>query len=272
MTAANLALNHLTKVCEFLLPKPAEFLTFSRMELSRFYCPSIAVPVTELTGPEAHHLASVLRLGKGDRVELFDGAGKLAAATVQAAGDNKVTLTVEGMEAFPPRQNARIIIAASIAKGERFDWLITKCTELGVDRITPVVFERTIKQPKNPKVVNRWNNLAISAAKQCRRLFLPVMDNPRPFADVLIALKRGYPAGRFLYGYPSPDCPPLVNYPFGADDVIAFIGPEGGLTDEEITFLRNNGAVAVRLTDTILRIETAAVAFASILAAQRDTR
>jgi 16S rRNA (uracil1498-N3)-methyltransferase len=252
------------------LSKSADFITFSLMELNRFYCPLISAPVSELTGPEAHHLTGVLRLGKNDRVELFDGAGKLAAAVVQSTGGDKVTLAVENIEYVQPRQGGRIIIAASIAKAGRFDWLITKCTELGVDRVIPVIFERTVKQPKNSKIVNRWTNLAISAAKQCRRLFLPVIDKPRPLPDALALLKKDYPAARFLFGSPSPDCLPLVNHPFGTDDVIAFIGPEGGLTDEETTFLRNNGAVAVRLTDTVLRIETAAIAFASILAAQRD--
>ena len=254
----------------FLLPKHVNFITFSPMELNRFYCPLISAPVTELAGSEAHHLAHVLRLGKNDRVELFDGAGKLAAAIVQSAGGDKVALAVENIEYVQPRQCGRIIVAASIAKADRFDWLITKCTELGVDRISPVLFERTVKQPKNSKIVNRWTNLSISASKQCRRLFLPVIDGPQPLSAVLAVLKKDYPDGRFLFGSSLPDCPSLANQPFNSSDVIAFVGPEGGMTDEEITFLRNNSAVAVRLTETVLRIETAAVAFASILAARRD--
>ncbi len=240
------------------------------MNLHRFYCKHITQPTAELLGPEAHHLTSVRRMAKGDIVELFDGAGTLATAKIIDTGKKKVTLEIEDSEVFPKTQQPEIIIAPSIAKGERFDWLIAKCTELGVDRITPVIFERTVKQPKNPKIIDRWNNIAISSAKQCKRLFLPRIDAPCVVTTALDNLKADYPDLEIFLGCPQPQCPALVELPKSAANIIALIGPEGGITKQEKTQFEGRGAKPVRLTSTVLRVETAALTFAAILIAQRD--
>ena len=214
---------------------------------------------------------AVLRLAAGDKVELFDGLGGLATAVISGIRKNIVTLDVEELRRSEMPKSRRIIIAVSVPKGERFDWLIEKCTELGVERICPVIFERTVKQPGNPKALDRWLNLAISAAKQCRRLFLPQIDPPMNLQEVIESIKKDSPNCRILAGGMSDDYPSLAGQSFGENDVAAFIGPEGGFTENEENLLRSGGVQFVRLTDTILRTETAAVAFAAVLCAQRDT-
>lgn len=240
------------------------------MSLYRFYCPELNQPSVELTGSHSHHLASVLRLAKGDKVELFDGKGSLAIAAISSINHGKTGLHVEQLEVVSKPNQPQITIAASIAKGERFDWMISKCTELGIDRILPVIFERTIKQPKNPKIVQRWQNLTISAAQQCGRLFLPYIAPPLQLRDVLTNLKKDFPATRILAGGLSGKCQSLAEVSLASQDTAAFVGPEGGLTKDEETFLENMGCQEVRLTNTILRVETAAIAFAAILATHRD--
>ena len=239
------------------------------MKRYRFFCRPINMPVVELVGTEARHLSTVLRLNVGGEVEVFDGAGTLACATITRLHREKVTLTVDSVQQIPRPGRGQIVIAASIAKGERFDWLIGKCTELGVDRIIPVLYERTIKQSRNPKIVDRWENLTVAAAKQCRRLFLPCIDPPQSLSVVLQTIKNDYPQGYILLGSLNAQSPPLISQKFGFSDVIAFIGPEGGLTEKEQELLEKNDVQPVCLTDTILRIETAAIAFAAILTAQR---
>jgi len=240
------------------------------MLLHRFYCDPITRPTVKMAGPEAHHLASVLRLKAGEKVELFDGAGTLATAAVAEIVKRKVTLQIEQIQRYPPRSSGRIIIAPGISKGQRFDWLIEKCTELRTDRISPVIFERGVKQAANPKIIERWMNIAISAAKQSRRLFLPKIDLPMPLADVLVKLRKEYPGCKLLAGGLSPDAVPIGSEPFGQNDVAAFVGPEGGFTEAEQTLLKDKGVQFIRLTDTVLRTETAALAFASVLCALRD--
>ncbi len=239
------------------------------MKRYRFFCRPINMPVVELVGIEARHLSTVLRLNIGGEVELFDGAGALACATITGLHRDRVTLTVDSVQRTPQSGRGQIVIAVSIAKGERFDWLIGKCTELGVDRIMPVLYERTVKQSRNPKTVERWEYLIIAAAKQCRRLFLPRIDPPQPLSEILQTTKNDYPQGHILLGSLNAQTPSLIIQKFDLSDVIAFVGPEGGLTEKEQDLLKNRGAKSVCLTDTTLRIETAAIAFAAILTAQR---
>ncbi len=240
------------------------------VDLFRFYCPSIDKSSVQLPASEAKHLSAVLRLSRGDKVELFDGAGTVATATVKTVGTRKVILEMEKLQVVPRPVHQQIIIAASIAKGERFDWLIGKCTELGVERICPVLFERTVKQPKNPKAVERWLNVAIAAAKQSRRLFLPVIDTPLPLVDSLKGLRNDYPKADFLFGCPSAKVT-LINISCGSAGVAAFIGPEGGVTEDEEKLFHSYGCRPVRIVDNILRVETAAIAFAAVLAAGRSS-
>jgi 16S rRNA (uracil1498-N3)-methyltransferase len=241
------------------------------MTLHRFYCDSLAGSKVELEGTEAHHLA-VLRLGPGSQVELFDGNGTLATAVVSGIRKNIVSLDIENLCRVAPPKSRRIIIAVSVPKGDRFDWLIEKLTEFGVERICPVIFERTIRQPSNPKALDRWLNLAISACKQSKRLFLPQIDPPANLHDCLESIKKDTPSCRIIAGAVSGDCPSLTNQSFGQNDVAALIGPEGGLTENEESFLKNSGVQFVRLSDTILRTETAAISFAAILSAQRNSQ
>jgi len=240
------------------------------MELSRFYCERISESMAELSPSEAHHLADVMRIGKGGCVEVFDGAGIVAQAVVERIEKQAVVLTVERRMVHKQRDIGRIVLAVSVAKGERFDRLISKCTELGVDRIVPVVFERTVKLARGLRVVERWNRLAISAAKQCRRIFLPVIYQPGAVEDVVRVLKTDFPQGRFIVGSLSHDASSILDMKARDSDVIAFVGPEGGFTNAEQEFLHEAGCASVRLTDTVLRVETAGIAMAAVLCVLRD--
>ncbi len=240
------------------------------MVLPRFYCKAIGKTTAELEQTEAHHLATVLRMKAGEKVELFDGEGTVAVAEITGVAKRKVSLKIEQVHKYPPRTTGRIIIAPGIAKGERFDWLIEKCTELRTDRICPVIFERGVKQASNPKVLERWRSEIIAAAKQSRRIFLTRIDLPMPLFDVIEMLKKEYRQIQLIVGSLTPDAAPLSGQIFGEADVATFIGPEGGFTEVEKALLKENGAKFIRLSETVLRTETAALAFASVLCALRD--
>lgn len=240
------------------------------MKHLRFFCCPINAGINELTGPEAHHLATVRRLVPGDIVELFDGAGGLAAATVVDVTTRKVTLNVKETQTVPTPERPRIVIAAGVAKNRRFDWLISKCTELGVDRISPVIYDRAVKQARGPGFDRRLQGVAIAAAKQCGRLFLPQIDSPNTLEQTLASLLQDYPTAEVLIGTLRRQAPPLVTSASTASDMLVFVGPEGGLTEREEKLLLDHHGRCVRLGDTTLRVETAALAFAAILNALRD--
>jgi 16S rRNA (uracil1498-N3)-methyltransferase len=242
------------------------------MEKRRFYCEKITKPVCELSGTEARHIISVLRLKKSEQVELFDGRGIVAQAIIKDISGQKVILEVLDIQIIEQRKNQRIIIAVSIAKGERFDWLIEKCTELGVDRICPVVFERTVKYATGSQTIQRWHNLSIAAAKQSGSNVLPIIDNPVLLKDILSKLKIDYPSSDILLGLPDLQADSIMQYSFRDKDVVALIGPEGGLTSSEQQLCLEAGAKPIRLVDSVLRVETAALAFASLFSVMRSSQ
>ena len=239
------------------------------MGFRRFYCEKIIKPYTELSGSEAHHLVSVLRLQKGDHVEIFDGRGALADAVIKEVAGRNAILQILNIKIISQRTDFRIIIAVSIAKGERFDWLVEKCTELGVDRISPVLFERTIKFAAGAQTIQRWFHLSISGAKQSGRCILPIIDKPAPLKEILAKLKTDYPSAQILLGCPDLQTEPFMQFCKSKKDVIVLVGPEGGISPVEMRFCLEAGAKPVRFTDSILRVETAAIACAAILSAGR---
>jgi len=240
------------------------------MVIHRFYCENITAPTVELIDSQARHLSAVLRLKPNDLIELFDGQGSVASARIVTATSKKVTLKIQSTKTIEKQKDNNIILATSIAKGDRFDWLIAKSTELGIDRITPVIFERTVKLPKNPKILTRWKKITIESAKQCKAPFLPTIDKPVKLLEALNILTADHPNSIMLLGCPDENCPSLTDLPTASKNTIAFVGPEGGFTAEEETFLKQKTVKPVKLTNTILRIETAAIAFASALAIERD--
>ena len=237
-----------------------------------FYYSPITSDIVSIEGPEFKHITKVMRLNVDDYVKLFDGNGTAASGKIIEITKNSVQIQPENIEILSnPNDQGPIIIAASVAKKDRFEWLISKCTELGVDHIFPVIFERTVKQPGNEKkLLERYNLLALNAAKQCQRLFLPKIDSPATLEQTLDKIRKNYSNTTLLTGSLDNNAEKIdkayqANTPFAA-----LIGPEGGMTNDEINYLENNGSMPVKLTSTILRIETAAIAFASILCTMRD--
>lgn len=242
------------------------------MSRYRFYCPDTIELVTKLEGPEFEHLSKVLRLNSGQDIELFDGRGLLAEATIKEKSRKAAILRITKKTQHNRRAEGRIILAVSIAKGQRFDWLIEKATELGVDRITPVIFERTVKCPHNPKILGRWVRVAVSAAKQSGRIFLPIIDSPLLLTEALGKLQTEYDRAKLIFGSIDEKGENLLNCSLGDSDIIVFVGPEGGLTDDEQDLLKSKGVKPIHLNETVLRTETAALVFASVLTTLRDSR
>ncbi len=243
------------------------------MTLPRCYCENIE-PYCSIEGKEAHHLINVRRLVSGDCVEVFDGKGSAACAEVVSCSKKTLNLKINEVDFTEPRRCKRIILAVSLAKAQRFDWLIAKASELGVDHICPIIYQRTVKQAAGKNISARYSNIAVSAAKQCGRRYLPAIEKPCQLPKFFDLLSDNYPKSRLLVAAVTEENVSLSG-DFWAEsdaDVVLFIGPEGGFTDEEQQFLNEKGAENVKLTDTVLRIETAAVAASAILSVSRDGR
>ena len=168
----------------------------------RFYCPDPPRGGRyRLAADEARHLVRVCRHGVGDRVELFDGSGFATAAQIVEVGKDRVLLVADGPPIADVTPPCSFVLATAIPKGERFDWLVEKATELGVNRLIPVVTERSVVDPRQTKL-DRLRRTIIEASKQARRNRLMVLEPARSWPELvaspgeavrLIALPHGLP-------------------------------------------------------------------------------
>lgn len=223
----------------------------------RFFCEHLPEDGPAiLEGPEAHHLSKVMRLTAGDVVELFDGAGVVASAAVISITKRDVTLAIHSRNSYPPSESS-VTLAVAVPKGERFDWLVEKATELGVTRLIPLRTARSVVDPRDSKL-DRLRQVIIEASKQSRRPWMMELTAIRDFAEWI-------PTATYaVLADPSGTPPAAVANKVTARGEIAFIvGPEGGWTDEERTLASSSGAQIVSMGETILRTETAAIALAA---------
>jgi 16S rRNA (uracil1498-N3)-methyltransferase len=225
----------------------------------RFYtCQSFDVPWLTLDGEEAHHLRHVLRLKPGDEVVLFDGCGGEARARIRITRKQDAELEILSRRMTPPAPH-RLTLATAVPKGDRFGWLVEKATELGVDRLIPLQTERSIVDPRDGKLA-RMRQAVIAACKQSGRNFLMEIAPTCPFPEFL---ERELSGGCLVVADPSGGpCPPdLLRTP---PRLLLAIGPEGGWSPDELSRATQQGGHVVRLGDTILRMETAAVSLAAM--------
>ncbi|MET8865320.1 16S rRNA (uracil(1498)-N(3))-methyltransferase [Nonomuraea sp. NPDC004580] len=221
-------------------------------------------PELTLDGPEGRHAASVRRLRAGERVDLTDGAGGVAECVVREALKDALRLEVlRRYDVEPPRP--RLVVVQGLPKGDRGELAVEMMTEAGVDVIVPWAAARSITQWKGDKVakaLGRWRSTAREAGKQARRFHLPEVADlastarvERLLAEAALGLVLHEEATEPLSG---------VALPAGGD-VVMVVGPEGGVSEEELERFRAAKAEPVLLGPTVLRTSTAGVAAAAVL-------
>ncbi|HKF55443.1 MAG TPA: 16S rRNA (uracil(1498)-N(3))-methyltransferase [Blastocatellia bacterium] len=248
------------------------------MNRHRFYAspPEISGSTITLSPEESHHLGRVLRLKSGDHVSAFDGLGSEYLCSVANASGNQATLDIIEPLADQVESHLSLTLAQALAKGEKFDFIVQKATELGVRRIVPIVTEHSdvrIADEKADRRLLRWQRIALEAVKQCgRRVLLQIepplafteflnCENPRSDAALSAELplmlafteKGGDPIGSVISAY-RPGSP-----------VVAVIGPEGGWSDLETRAMLEFGCQCVTLGRRTLRTETAAIAAVTLI-------
>lgn len=224
-----------------------------------------------LSGDETRHLRNVLRLKDGDEIYLFDGAGKEFQCEVQTiARDSTEVTVIKQVGAAQPESSLNLTLAIALLKGEKFDLVIQKATELGAARIIPVITSRADVRIKSDddaeRKATRWQRIVLEATKQCGRTRLMKIETPMGFADLIndsnentdLRVMFAERAGASLaeaFGEPQ-DQPKTV---------AALVGPEGGWADDEIEQAGVAGWKIVTLGGRILRAETAAIVIATLM-------
>jgi 16S rRNA (uracil1498-N3)-methyltransferase len=227
------------------------------MTRRRFHAPPTAFTdqTVTLTADEARHLRDVLRLKLGDEVYVFDGLGREFRCTISNTKRDTAELQVEAeVEPAKPESQLQLNLCIALLKGEKFDLVVQKATELGVTKVTPLITRYADIHLRDAadatKRVARWQRIALEAAKQSGRAFVPEISLPVAFESAL--------EGDGVM-FSERDGEPFESLT-SASSMTALVGSEGGWADEEIEAARARGFRVVTLGGRILRAETAAIA------------
>lgn len=230
----------------------------------RFFVPPPALDDDDvvLGGALAHRLSRVLRLGAGDEIVLFDGTGGEAAARIDAIGERETRARIIGRRDGVPEPSVRVHLYQSITKGERFEWLLEKATEIGAARFVPLLTARAVvKTAGGGNRAERWQRIVTEAAEQCERTVVPPIDAPRALDDALASapglLLLPYEAAHAATPTIAEALAADIDALFAAGEVSIFIGPEGGYEPAEVERARAAGALVVTMGPRVLRSETA---------------
>lgn len=217
-----------------------------------------------LDGAEGRHAAVVRRLAAGERVDITDGAGLVAECVVTAAGRDGLELEVVARREEPPPA-PRIVVVQALPKGDRGELAVETMTEVGVDEIVPWAAARCVTQwrgQRGEKSLARWRSTAREAAKQARRPWLPEIADLATSKQIT---QRVTATARTVILHEEAETP-LSDLDLPTDgDITLIIGPEGGLTDHELTTFTQAGGTPALLGPTVLRTSTAGVAAASTI-------
>ena len=247
------------------------------MSRRRFYAPPESFLHTPgevtLSEEESRHLRDVLRLRAGDAAQVFDGEGREFLCVVRDAGGRKsgATLEVRGTAEPPsPESPLELTLAVALLKGEKFDLVVQKATELGAARVVPVETRRADVRLRDErdtlKRVERWRRLALEAAKQSGRASVPAVEEPVAFTHLVSGGPRAQEARvLFAEGGGAPLDSLLTAEGARPAAVAALVGPEGGWDEEEIELARAHGWHVVTLGGRTLRAETAAITVCALL-------
>lgn len=242
------------------------------MSRRRFYAPSDDFApdrrTVTLSADEARHLREVLRLKPGDEVYVFDGAGREVACVVREVRREQ-TLVEVLREVEPARAESpfKLTLGLALLKGDKFDLVVQKATELGVSAIVPVATKLSDIKLRNDtdaeKRVIRWQRIALEAAKQSGRAVMPSVFSPEPLDKFLqrdderrlLFSERG---GQSLLALSR-------EQPAQLSAATVLVGPEGGLSDAEVSAAQARGWLLITLGGRVLRAETAAIAVTALL-------
>ncbi|MDD3374970.1 MAG: RsmE family RNA methyltransferase [Candidatus Omnitrophica bacterium] len=244
------------------------------MSQHRFYCSHLTKNqknITLLNKDEIHHLIDVLRLKKGANITLFNGQGTEASGEILKISKESIEVKILSKKT-EQAQKTCIVLACAIPKKSKFETIIEKCTELGVDEIIPLKTKRTeikLSDEKSEKKLKRFQSVCINASKQSKRNILPKIHRISTLNDALKHLEENCIGFIGSLGGKRQELRNAITKDLKLKKkIVFFIGPEGDFTPDEIALAIKSHCIPISLGKTTLKVDTAAigvVAFANFI-------
>jgi 16S rRNA (uracil1498-N3)-methyltransferase len=224
--------------------------------------------VVEIDRSDAEKIVRVLRLARGDRIEIVDSAASPFEAAIESIGAAVRATLLDRLQHAPTPAAVRVEVAQAVPKAQRMDFVVEKGTELGAAAFLPFYCERSVGRAAGAQKLERWRRLARSAAQQSGRMEIPQVHDPVPYAALL---ERFGDYDRIVFAWelvpPAPLHAALQSALPRAGRVLVVIGPEGGFTHAEAEAAAQRGATLISLGSRILRTDTAAIALLAVIGA-----
>lgn len=242
------------------------------MRIPRIY-QAVALSVgqeIQLDSQATVHVSRVLRLREGDAVVMFNGAGGEYHGIIQRLDKRTATVQLQNFVDADCESPLRVILAQGVSRGERMDYTVQKAVELGVHRIEPIETERTVVNLNSERKERRrhhWQSVVQSACEQSGRNVVPQVADVAKLTDWLRQLPDPERENRFVLNHRVDQGVDSLHVD-AQRPITVLIGPEGGLAEQEVAQAEQAGFVSVRLGPRVLRTETAALAFVSVLQAK----
>ncbi len=240
--------------------------------MKRIFLTDISGTEVTISGGDAHHLAYSLRAKRGDKIKAVDAAGKCAVIELVDFDKNTITARRVGNLQLVVTER-RIVLADCLPKQNRFESIIEKATELGVDKIEPLISERTVVRIDNAHAaakLKRWQRIAKESAEQCARDTIPEIGNLRGLDDWLKEISPLAKDTLLLFCLETEHVTTvrevLNDYiSAGGKKIIVLIGPEGGFSEREVTMIKSAGGRSVTLGERVLKTDTAAISVLAMI-------
>lgn len=229
--------------------------------LPRFLGKKIDRELVSLHPDEIHHAVHVLRVNTNDRVFVFDPEGEEWLVLVLRVNDKQVLGKILKTVNRKTETDVKLTAVVSPPKGKRWDFLLEKLTEIGINTIVPLITSRTVRTIRYRK--DRWQRILLSAVKQSGRRLIPRIYPPTEFNEVIEKLREH--EKKFIALPDAPHYREVLKGNIGYQTACYLIGPEGGFSDHEIESATSRGFVPINLGPRILRVETAAIVLGILL-------
>ncbi|MFT9077749.1 16S rRNA (uracil(1498)-N(3))-methyltransferase [Ethanoligenens sp.] len=232
--------------------------------MPRFFTQEVDAATARITGPDAVHIARVLRMRPGEQITVCDLAGSDYLCEILSAKSDAVDLRVLEQRPTVAEPTVHVTLFQGLPKADKMELIVQKSVELGVSRIVPVLTARCVSRPDKAvmaKKTERWRKIALEAAKQSGRGKLPRVDDTMGFTEAVQELGQ-MERGILFYEKGGDTHRDLWS---GAREIGVCIGPEGGFADEEVALAVRAGAHICTLGPRILRTETAPLCVLSVV-------